>query len=316
MTLPPPDHIHISEREADGSWEDCTWDSGLEWYRLVYDARKPATHAEAQLLRRASGEPATGGSNMTDLARGIKARYGTTVPARIIGFAALQAALTPGKVAVIQGSMSAFGPTHRLSTYDRNFDGSHALVLMNIDGVLLWCDPEAPTTAAVPVVVTWAEVKAFVTKIAGEHLVGAIKNLPKEAAVPLVTYLPGYTAVIKTGSNIRSEPRIASTRLHALSAPLPVVVVGTVKGDVDPANGSDVWYELFHENRSEFTAKDNVTNLQAPAAPVTTPAYPDLSSEVQRLNALVAAQTAALDAAAPKAAALDALSAALKAVIS
>jgi hypothetical protein len=269
VTAAPSDHIHISEREPDGSWEDCTWDSGLEWYRLVYDPRKPATHAEAQLLRRASGEPATGGSNLGDLARGIRARYGTSIPARISGFATLKATLSPGKVAVVQGSMSAFGPNHRLSEYDRNFDGAHAVVVMNIDGVLLWCDPEAPTKADVPVTVTWAEVERYVKALNGQHVVGPIKTLTtKEANVPLITYLPGYTANVKAGSNVRSEPRIASTKLHATTAKLPVQVVGTVKGSVDPANGSDIWYELWHEGRTEYTAKDNIVDLKAPAVAV------------------------------------------------
>jgi hypothetical protein len=266
-------HIHISEREADGSWEDCTWDSGLEWYRLVYDTRKPATHAEAQLLRKASGEPATGGSNMGDLARGIKARYGTTIPARISGFSNLKAALTPGKVAVIQGSMSAFGPDHPLSKYDRNFDGAHALVLANIGGVLLWCDPEAPTTADVPVQVTWTQVEKFVRAFSGQHVVGKVRLLPVPsvpttggAMSAIVKYLPGYTANIKPASNVRSAPLInTTTKLRTTgTAKEAVVLIGTVKGDVDPANGSTEWYMWWKNARYEYTAKDNILDLKSP----------------------------------------------------
>jgi hypothetical protein len=305
MTL-PANHIHISEREPDGSWEDCTWDSGLEWYRLVYDASVPATHTEAQKLRAASGEPATGGSNLGDLAKGIKARYGKTVPARISGIAALKLALTPGKVAVIQGSMSAFGPTHRLSYYDRNFDGAHAVLLINLAGILKWCDPEAPTNANVPVTVSWAEVAQFVTAFAGQHLVGTIKTTPiKEPDMdPLLTYLPGYTADVKSGSNVRLTPRILGTKVHATTSPLPVGLIGTVKGDVDPGNGSDVWYAFWHDGRVEYTAKDNVVTIKAPVVAAPAPTYPDLSKDL-------ADTQAALKLAAAKAIKYDAIKAAL-----
>lgn len=296
MNGAPADHIHISEREADGTWEDCTWDSGLEWYRLTYDPRKPATHSEAQLLRRASGEPATGGSNLEDLARGIKVRYGVTIPARIHGFSALQTALTPGKSAVVQGSMSAFGPLHRLSVYDRNFDGAHAVHLMNIGGTLLWCDPEAPTSADVPVTVTWAEVKLFVNAFAGAHVVRAIRNLAPagEAMYPIIDYLAGSLATIAAGSNIRSEPRIASTKLDTTSTALNRVIIGTVKGDVDPANGSNIWYMWYSGGRYAFTAKGNITKVVSPAAG---PSYPDVRPELAECQAALTAKTAEAKAA-------------------
>lgn len=269
------DFTHISEREPDGSWEDCTWDSGLEWYRLCYDAGVPATHTEAQLLRKASGEPPTGGSNLGNLADGIRRRYGKVIPARISGFSNLKAALTKNKAAVIQGSMKAFGPAHRLSKWQRNFDGAHAVLLINDNGVLRWCDPEAPKGEdSVPVVVTWDEVKAFVNAFAGQHVVADIKHpvvtAPpvQEAPVDLVTYTPGFTANVKPQSNVRLTPRIAGTKVHTTTAKMPVVVIGTTKGDVDPTNKSDVWFALWHDNRVEYTAKDNIVDLTPPKATV------------------------------------------------
>lgn len=297
MTFTPPDHIHISEREPDGSWEDCTWDSGLEWYRLTYDASKPATHTEAQLLRKASGEPATGGSNLGDLAKGIKVRYGTTIPARISGIGALKTALTPGKAAVIQGSMKAFGPDHRLSKWDRNFDSSHAVCLINWYGTLLWCDPEAPKDAAVPVVVTWAEVTAFVNAFGGQHVVARIKNLG-DAMPDLITYLPGYTANVSdpdTGANVRSAPSGTATLLRTVPAGSKeaVTLTGTVKGTVDPANGSDVWYTWWKNNRWEYTAKDNIVDLKAPAGG-TTDCSAAVDAATAPLKATIAAQGATI----------------------
>lgn len=266
----PVDHIHISEREADGTWEDCTWDSGLEWYRDCIDPRVPATHAEAQLLRRASGEPATGGSNLGDLKRGIKVRYGKDTPA-LVSNKTILAALKPGYASVLQGSMSAFGPDHRLSKFDRNFDGAHAVYLARTPkGNLLWCDPEAPTAADVPVLVTEAEVTKFVNAFAGQAIIAKVRawtGATTEDTVDLKTYLPGYTANITPQSNVRSQPRIGATLLHSTGlTKTPAVVIGTTTGDVDPGNGSNIWYALWHENRVEYTAKDNITDLKPPAA--------------------------------------------------
>jgi hypothetical protein len=266
-----PGHIHISEREADGSFEDCTWDSGLEFYRDAIDSSKPATHAEAQALRAASGEPPTGGSNYGDFRRGVAARYHDTLPAAIPAKNILTA-LKPGYCAMVQGSMSAFGPTHPLSVYDRNFDGSHSVYMARLlDGTLLWCDPEAPTSAAVPVKVTVYEVGKYVNAFAGQAIVAPIKSLAvKEGPVDLVTYTPGVTADVKSGSNVRSAPLISATKYHATTAAMPVEVIGTVKGDTDPANGSDVWYALWHvaDKRVEYTAKDNVVNIKPAAVAV------------------------------------------------
>ncbi len=273
MTLPAllsaARFVHISERESDGSWEDCTWDSGLEWYRLCFDPSKPATHAEAQALRAASGEPSTGGSNANDLRRGIRARYGVIVPVAISGFTALREALKPNFAATVQGSMSAFGSTHRLSKWQANFDDGHQVLVVNIGGTLYWCDPLAPPgSTAVPVTVTWAEVADYVNSFGGTHLVGQLWNTPKEDTMQTLTsYLPGYGALIKPASNIRSAPDVVATTLIRKTGAEPelVILVGTVVGDVDPVNGSNVWYTWFKAGKWEFTAKDNVTNVKATA---------------------------------------------------
>lgn len=275
MTYPTPPpmlkgHNHISEREPDGSWEDCTWDSGLEWYRLCYDASKPATHAEAQELRKASGEPSTGGSNVGDLRRGIKARYGRDVAPAISGFTALWAALDPGFAAMSQGGMSAFGPTHRLSRWQPGFDGSHAVFIARVDNTdrVWWCDPLATDPAGPSYngeFVSKAELKAFVDAFGGQHLVDQL-TIQESQVANLVTYLPGYTAKVKAQSNIRSAPAASSTAYHsAIPTAMKVNIVGTVVGSVDPANGSNVWYEFFHDGRSEYTAKDNIIELTPPA---------------------------------------------------
>ncbi len=272
--LDKADHIHISEREADGSWEDCTWDAGLEWYRVTRDKSKPATHAEAQELRKASGKPPTGGSNQWDFRRGVKARYKVDLDLPISGFAALWAALEPGNAASVQGSMKAFGPTHPLSRYDRNFDGAHDVFVARTDATdtVWWCDPEAPNPAGPSYQgerVSKADLKRFVDAFNGEHLIGRLTSAPKESDMPaLTTYLPGFTADIKPESNVRAEPSGTATKLRTTpKTPVePVVLTGTVKGSVDPGNGSDVWYTWWKNGRWEYTAKDNILNIKNPAA--------------------------------------------------
>lgn len=269
----PTTHIHITEREADGSWEDCTWMSGLEFYRDAIDPTKPATHTEGQALRAASGEPPTGGSNLGDFRRGVAARYHATLPPAINAHSILTA-LKPGYVGTVQGSMSAFGPLNPLSKWDRNFDGSHDVwVARRPDGVLLWCDPEAPTTADVPVIISEANLQKFVNAFGGEAIVAPALKWPltpgKDPTVePIVTYLPGYTAQIKPQSNVRNAPHIVATKLYTVDSTAdPVVLIGTVLGDVDPANGKNVWYCWWDAGRKSYayTATDNIINLAKPS---------------------------------------------------
>lgn len=277
MTV-PEQHVHISEREADGTWEDCTWDSGLEWYRLAYDASRPATHGEAQKLRAASGEPATGGSNLGDLARGIKARYGVTVPPRVSGYENLRAELTPGDVAVVQGSMSAFGRTHRLSRYARDFDGSHAVCVLNIEGNLYWCDPLAPTSADVPVPVSWAEVKAFVSAFAGQHLVASITQpQTTEGDMPtLSAYTPGAIATFRAGKNVRLTPDISKPAVRKTKPDEKVAITGKAKGA--SASGSTDWLVWFEGGKWVYCHISNAKSIVPPA--VETDCAPAISAAV------------------------------------
>lgn len=311
----PKTHIHISEREADGTWEDCTWDSGLEFYRDAIDNSVPHTHAEAQALRKASGDTMTGGSNLGDFARGVKARYGKTIPARISAHNILTA-LKPGYVAAVQGSMSAFGSTSPLSKWDRNFDGSHQVWMARTpDGVLLWCDPEAPTTADVPVIISAADVQRFVNAFNGEAIVAPALKWPAAAGsnpnmYPIIRPLLGYTAVVKAQSNIRVEPLIAAAKVRTLASDTTVAgVVGYVTGDKDPANGKTDWLGWLENGQWRFTAIDNIKSTLAP--PTTgddgfTKATQDTAVAVQKTAdeaAIAAANTAAAKSAADAAAA-------------
>lgn len=303
-TRDPVTHRHISEREADGTWEDCTWDSGLEFYRDAIDPSKPATHAEAQALRAASGEPTTGGSNLGDLRKGVAARYHRALPPAISNKSILTA-LKPGYVGTVQGSMSAFGPTHVLSKWDRNFDAGHATwVARTPGGVLLWCDPEAPSTADVPVIISEANLQKFVDAFNGEAIVAPALQWPGVPAGVSTVYpinlIPsvalGSSAVIKAQSNIRVEPVIASAKVRTTSADETVRnVVGYVTGDKDPANGKTDWLAWLEAGKWRYTAIDNVKSISAPAGTVDD-GY-TAATQAAAVAAQKAADQAAIDAA-------------------
>lgn len=315
MTAGLPNHIHITEREPDGTWEDCTWCAGLEWLRDCFRPSLPATHAEAEALRAASGKGPTGGSNMSDFIRGVSARYKLALPAPINAHGIVDA-LKPGMAAMVQGSMAAFGPLDSLSKWDPKFDGGHAVYVANVGGSLYWCDPEAPTGAAVPVKISSANLQRFVNAFAGEAILAPVLQpapVKEDLMLPLTSTLIGSKFVIKPGSNIRVEPKIASTKVRTTTVTETVSGgVGTVVGDVDPANGSNVWYGWIEGGEWRFTAKDNVTSVQPPA---TVPSYPDVRQELADTKAKLLSDEATIDALKPKAAQLDALVAALKPIL-
>lgn len=149
-------HAHVSERESahtwpdgradDARWEDCQWCS-LVMFLRAWGMDIPATHAEAEALRAASGEPPTGGSNLGDARRGVLARYHVTLPDPLPDAAATRKAMVPGTVALVNGSMGSFSAGSTYRRWDPAFSGGHAAVAFRLDdrdGVW-WDDPLAPT---------------------------------------------------------------------------------------------------------------------------------------------------------------------------
>ncbi len=181
-------HTHISEREVahtwpdgrkdDSQWEDCTFDSGVEYARLTIDPGIPATHREAEALRAASGKGPLGGSNIGDLRAGIKARYGKAPGPTSTSFSELWADLTPGTAAVSQGSMGAFASGHSLRRHDPGFAGAHAvLVIRPFGGAdrVWWCDPLAPKGKYEGEWVEKADLRLYVRGLNGaQHISRAI----------------------------------------------------------------------------------------------------------------------------------------------
>lgn len=297
MSLPSW-HVHVSEREPDGTWEDCTFDSGLEWYRLCHDRSKPATHAEAQAIRNAAGLPQTGGGTIADLRRGIKARYGKDIPTGITGWTTLWSALKPGTAAVVQGSMKAFGSTHRLSRWDKNFDGGHAVMCIRLDSTdrVWWCDPLAPTGTYKGEWVTKAELQKYVTGLAGWHLVAPLLPEPvpvMEEDMILSKNLPGYRITVIAGSNIRKDPSLKNAPWRKTTAVENWTIIGAVAGEKVAPSLSPDWFVRWTGTRWEYIHKNGVSS--GPIAPL---AQADVdkavAAAVAPLNAKIAAAKTAL----------------------
>ncbi len=134
----------VSEREPDGSWEDCTWASGVmlanagaagDWH--------PGTRAEYEALRVAGGDgPAENphdGSNLGQLAVGMRSRYGWT-GARADGWTAVSA-VRPRTAVVVTGSYASL-PTH-FRRWDPAFGGGHAALAVRTPYRWWWLDPLA-----------------------------------------------------------------------------------------------------------------------------------------------------------------------------
>jgi hypothetical protein len=186
MTLPVriANHVHISERETahrwpdgsydDAKWEDCTWDSALEYVRSV-GVKAPATHAEAELLRHEVKGPA-GGSNPTEVQTAVKKRYNLNITI-LRGFAAMWEKLVPGTVACVTLSMGAFPAGHRLRRLSPRFAGAHSVTIFRIDARdrVWWCDPLGPTVGYHGEWVTKAELKKAIDALPfNGHYVGRI----------------------------------------------------------------------------------------------------------------------------------------------
>lgn len=188
-------HHHVTEREIahqspcgfdDASWEDCTFCVAVEWLRAIGHTSIPATHAEAEALRCASGRAPTGGTNQDDVRRAALARYGIALPAALEGFDALWSALAPGHVASVQGSMGAFAAGSHFRRWDPAFAGGHDALAARLDALdrVWWCDPLAPEGLGYEG--EWmakADLERFVGGLAGaKALVGRIVPDPAPAA--------------------------------------------------------------------------------------------------------------------------------------
>lgn len=203
-------HDHVSEREPrnqpedphdPAGWEDCTWTSGLELARAVGQP-VPATLAEAEALREASGEPPGGGSNIGDLRRGMLERYGW---AGAVMPYAQALALKVGEVAVVTGTMSELPDHYR--RWDPPFGGAHAAAIFQLDAEdrVWWCDPLAPEGDYEGEWMARAILRLFLGN--GPTMVARMNSRRVQPAQVVVTAGPWYELAVRDGVVIRMVNR-------------------------------------------------------------------------------------------------------------
>jgi hypothetical protein len=207
MALPAAlwNHRHVSERESahywpDGrwdnaAWEDCAWDTFLEWLRMTAKTNIPATHAEAEALRRESGEDTSSGSHSGNLNAGARERYGIAAFETHTDQDVLD--MPVGFAANISGSMGAFPWGHPLRRWDADFRGWHRSNVFRVTGGFWWCDPLAIASYQGEYISRTDLARFLAGFPGGEHFIRPM--LPKPAApvpdptpIGKVRVIPGY----------------------------------------------------------------------------------------------------------------------------
>lgn len=187
--IAPPWHRHVSEREADGSWEDCLPTSAVMHARAARDRSIPATHDEAEALRRASGAPMTGGMTVGQIVIGLRNRYGWDGGAPVTT-AEVPTRLLPGWSAIVNGRLANFPSGHRLRRWQPGFAGWHSVwVGRLLDGTFWWDDPLAPPTGYAGEPITEAELRTYTTGWTSCHLVARML-WEGRTVFPVVTRIP------------------------------------------------------------------------------------------------------------------------------
>lgn len=226
-------HEHCSERELahenhgkfdDGSWEDCTWCATIMFLNdLGYNV--PVTHTEAEALRHDAGVKPTGASAAWQNILGIKRRYPDfTNRIRVLDnrhFNLLWDALKPGAVAVVQGSMGAFGRGHYLRRWDPNFAGTHAMEIERRDAELrVWLDdPLAPPGPYKGQWMSKEDLRLFVQGYAAGVSFYAYPELPPIAGGPSqgVDDMVGFTLQPGLGrGSVKIKPVAGHPNAHSI----------------------------------------------------------------------------------------------------
>jgi hypothetical protein len=242
--------------------------SGVEFLREAYNPAIPATHAEGDALRNASGD--TGFSNVGDFRRGVAKRYpNITLPASKTGADAIIAALRkqPGRIAMVGGRLTNMSAHYR--RFYPTFIGGHEVYVGWTGTQLWWCDPGGPADYnGEPI--SEAQLRKFIGNYGFSALIhdGYVKPppVPTEDDMPTLTaYLPGQLATIKKDASIRAEPKLAGLKLRGTSSPEQWVVTGWVAGEA--YSGSTDWLTRWFNGRWEYTVKANVA--AGPTPPVT-----------------------------------------------
>lgn len=141
MTYLPP---QCTEREPDGTWEDCTWASIVMLGNAAHAyARYPSTQAEYEALRRASGDSMTGGSNLDDATKGMDRRWGWHGTLHGNATEAIKS-LPVGSGVALNGWMGSVSA--HLRRWDPNFQAAHCVYAQRTSQGYWWMNPQAPAS--------------------------------------------------------------------------------------------------------------------------------------------------------------------------
>lgn len=274
VTYLPP---QVTEREDDGTWEDCTWCSGVMHANALRGRTVfPGTRTEYEGLRvdgdDGPAEKPGDGSNLNQLRAGMLVRYGFAGDLTPNGadWPTVRARLVEGTTAVVQGKMGAFPAGHRLRRWDPTFAGGHAVHVVIENGGPWWQNPEAPAEFQGEAI-SWSELQAFYEALrpAGAAcMIGRVGQYPPAPAPPLVPVLiqelPGATVTIGRGARIRSTPEIRSDNVLVNGIPedRTWTLGRLVRGGTDPQTGRDDW---FQADGIGYTAAGNAVGGITPA---------------------------------------------------
>ena len=166
-----------SEREADGSWEDCTWAGGVMLANfLLGKSAKPSTRTEYEALRKAgtgTAEIDGKGNSIDDLIRGMENRYGFS-GTKIETWAEYET-WPVGSGFSVQGLYGKL-PSRLRRT---GFTGAHNVFVIkdtNDDGHV-WMDPLGISGESFRRITT-AELKAFFTSLPGARMLAGRQGDP------------------------------------------------------------------------------------------------------------------------------------------
>jgi hypothetical protein len=268
-------HRHVSERESghywpDGrwdnaAWEDCFWDTLIEFARMALRPNIPATHAEAEALRRDAGEDTASGSHSGNGNRGLKIRYGlgpleTHSDADVLN-------MPIGFVASIAGSMGVFPYGHRLRRHDSDFRGSHRVIVFRVPNGWWWCDPLAPAGYSGEYI-SRTDLGRFMGGLPfGDHFIRPMLPKPVQPApdptpIGKVRVIPGpfhlydvngnptggYDATTRVRKTTKGFSATVGRRINKLANGKPVVWEGTERDWLhitDPKSAySGAWVDL------------------------------------------------------------------------
>lgn len=124
----------VTETDENPPWTDCTWASGLMLANKASGGKYPATRAEREALRKASGDH-FGGSNLVDLHDGIERRYHWQLVVDWPSWDQLIARLERGDGAVVQGLYARLPPHFKRwdPAFGRKPDSGHAAYVQGHD---------------------------------------------------------------------------------------------------------------------------------------------------------------------------------------